>query len=272
MNDDGPEYEEAFFETTDENILASGMGQAFVDYTIMVLETTREWEERRNMADFMAKDLLNWHQDIHCAKAVRICPHAGMCMPGYDTKSTLDKSATYCCRSTTSIGLLATCMYVILISTFPRYVLIVMQEQTLPAQLASIAKTKQMANTFICYTIPRPTSQCSLEAGIAKAAIMALMIGTLVALPMLAPAAGVADVGAVAGAEAGAAAGVEASTLGSAVAGVGGALSEVGAPVVVAGGLESVEATTAEITQAGLDADAEALDAGVSKEEALEIG
>ena len=98
------------------------------------------------------------------------------------------------------------------------------------------------------------------------------MIGTLVALPMLAPAAGVADVGAVAGAEAGAAAGVEASTLGSAVAGVGGALSEVGAPVVVAGGLESVEATTAEITQAGLDADAEALDAGVSKEEALEIG
>jgi hypothetical protein len=149
MNDDGPEYEEAFFETTGENILASGMGQAFVDYTIMVLKNTREWEERRNMADFMAKDLLNWHQDIHCAKAVRICPHAGMCMPGYDIKSTLDKSATYCCRSTTSIWLLATCMYVILISTFPRYVLIVMQEQTLPAQLASIAKTEQMANTFI---------------------------------------------------------------------------------------------------------------------------
>lgn len=32
MNDDGPEYDEAYFATTQENVAASGMGKAYNDY------------------------------------------------------------------------------------------------------------------------------------------------------------------------------------------------------------------------------------------------
>lgn len=106
------------------------------------------------MVDFMAKDVLNWQQDIHCGINIKGCSNLPTCRDIYARIWDKEHARQIC---------------FIFISVHNLNLISV-------AQLNILALTEQMGATFLWPHDTKIDEQCSLEASIVKAAIMAVMV------------------------------------------------------------------------------------------------